>query len=40
MEDKQGTIWFKNRICVSEIDSLDQTILTESHDLAYSIHTW
>jgi hypothetical protein len=25
-EDEQGTIWFKNRICVPEIDSLCETI--------------
>jgi hypothetical protein len=28
-EDEQGTIWFKNRICVLEIDSLRETILKE-----------
>jgi hypothetical protein len=38
MEDEQGTIWFKNKICVSEIDSLRETILKEAHDSAYSIH--
>jgi hypothetical protein len=38
MEDEQGTIWFKNRICVPEIDSLRETILKEAHDSAYSIH--
>jgi hypothetical protein len=38
MEDEQGTIWFKNRICVHEIDNLHETILKEAHDLAYSIH--
>jgi hypothetical protein len=37
-QDDQGTIWFKNRICVPEIDSICQTILKEAHDLAYSIH--
>jgi hypothetical protein len=37
-EDEQGTIWFKNRICVPEIDSLHETILKEAHDSAYSIH--
>jgi hypothetical protein len=37
-EDEQGTIWFKNRICVPEIDSLCETILKEAHDSAYSIH--
>jgi hypothetical protein len=37
-ENDQGTIWFKNRICVPEIDSLRETILKEAHDSAYSIH--
>jgi transposase InsO family protein len=37
-EDEQGTIWFKDRICVREIDSLRETILKETHDLDYSIH--
>jgi hypothetical protein len=38
MEDEQGTIWFKNKICVPEIDSLHETILKEAHDSDYSIH--
>jgi hypothetical protein len=37
-EDEQGPIWFKNRICVLEIDSLRETILKEAHDSDYSIH--
>jgi hypothetical protein len=37
-KDEQGTIWFKNRICVLEIDGLHETILKESHDSDYSIH--
>jgi hypothetical protein len=37
-EDEKGTIWFKNRICVPEIDSLRETILKEAHDSDYSIH--
>jgi hypothetical protein len=37
MEDEQSTIWFKNRICVPEIDSLRETILKEAHDSDYSI---
>jgi hypothetical protein len=37
-EDGQGTIWFKNRICVPEIDNLRETILKEAHDSDYSIH--
>jgi hypothetical protein len=38
MEDEQGIIWFKDRICVPEIDSLRETILKEAHDSDYSIH--
>jgi hypothetical protein len=37
-EDKQGTVWFKDLICVPEIDSLRETILKEAHDSDYSIH--
>jgi hypothetical protein len=37
-EDEQGTVWFKNRICVPKIDSLRETILKEAHDSDYSIH--
>jgi hypothetical protein len=37
-EDEQGTVWFKNRICVPEIDSLRETILKEAHDSDYSIN--
>jgi hypothetical protein len=29
MENEQGTVWFKHRICVLEIDSLRETILKE-----------
>jgi hypothetical protein len=38
MEDEQGTIWIKNRICVPEIDSIRETILKEAHYSTYSIH--
>jgi hypothetical protein len=37
-EDEQGTVWFKNRICVPKIKELRETILKEAHDSAYSIH--
>jgi hypothetical protein len=39
MEDDQGTAWFTDRICVPEIDSLRETMLKETHDSDYSIHT-
>jgi hypothetical protein len=38
MEDEQGTVWIKDRICVPEIDSLRETILKEAHDSDYSIY--
>jgi hypothetical protein len=37
-EDEQGTLWFKKRIRVLEIEHLCQLILREAHDSAYSIH--
>ncbi|WVZ97801.1 hypothetical protein U9M48_043313 [Paspalum notatum var. saurae] len=37
-EDKQGTVWYKNRICVPDVDSKKKLILSEAHDTAYSIH--
>ncbi|RLM79741.1 gag-pol [Panicum miliaceum] len=37
-EDEQGTVWFRKRICVPEIDHLRELILKEAHDSAYSIH--
>jgi hypothetical protein len=37
-EDEQGTVWFKNRLCVPETGDLRETILREAHDSAYSIH--
>ncbi|WVZ84336.1 hypothetical protein U9M48_031377, partial [Paspalum notatum var. saurae] len=37
-EDEQGTVWYKNRICVLDVDSIKKLILSEAHDTAYSIH--
>jgi hypothetical protein len=37
-EDEQGTVWFKKRIHVPEIEHLCYLILGEAHDSAYSIH--
>jgi ribonuclease HI len=37
-EDEQGTVWFKDKICAPEIESLRETILKEAHDSDYSIH--
>jgi hypothetical protein len=38
-EDEQGTVWFKNRLCVPETGDLRESILREAHDSAYSIHS-
>ncbi|WVZ52290.1 LOW QUALITY PROTEIN: hypothetical protein U9M48_003366, partial [Paspalum notatum var. saurae] len=37
-EDEQGTLWYKNRICVPNVDSIRKLILSEAHDTVYSIH--
>ncbi|WVZ80451.1 hypothetical protein U9M48_027924 [Paspalum notatum var. saurae] len=37
-KDEQGTLWYKNRICVPNVDSIRKLILSEAHDTAYSIH--
>ncbi|WVZ84289.1 LOW QUALITY PROTEIN: hypothetical protein U9M48_031339 [Paspalum notatum var. saurae] len=37
-EDERGTLWYKNRICVPNVDSIEKLILSEAHDTAYSIH--
>jgi hypothetical protein len=36
--DDQGTLWYKKRICVPEIKEINELILHEAHDSAYSIH--
>ncbi|WVZ97426.1 hypothetical protein U9M48_042966 [Paspalum notatum var. saurae] len=37
-EDEQGTVWYKNWICVPDVDSIKKLILSEAHDTTYSIH--
>ncbi|WVZ84650.1 hypothetical protein U9M48_031657, partial [Paspalum notatum var. saurae] len=37
-EDEQGTLWYKNKICVPNVDCIRKLILSEAHDTAYSIH--
>ena len=37
-EDEQGTIWFRKRICVPDVEHLREMILKEAHDSDYSIH--
>jgi hypothetical protein len=36
-EDEQGTVRFKQRICVPEIKHLRQLILREAHDSAFTL---
>jgi hypothetical protein len=36
--DDQGTLWYRNRICVPENGDFRQTIMNEAHNSAYSIH--
>jgi hypothetical protein len=36
-EDEHGTVWFRKRICVPDVDHLHEKILQEAHDSAYSI---
>jgi hypothetical protein len=38
MEDDQGVLWYKGRICVPHIKELKDKILQESHESTYSIH--
>jgi hypothetical protein len=37
-EDAEGVVWFKDRLCVPDIKSIQELILKEAHDTTYSIH--
>jgi hypothetical protein len=37
-EDAEGVVWFKDRLCVPNITSIQKLILKEAHETAYSIH--
>ena len=37
-KDEEGVVWYKQRLCVPNIESLRELILSEAHDSAYSIH--
>jgi hypothetical protein len=37
-EDEHGTVWFRKRICVPDVDHVHEKILQKAHDSAYSIH--
>ena len=36
--DHEGTVWFKHRLCVSDIQRIKDIILKEVHESSYSIH--
>jgi hypothetical protein len=36
--DEQGTLWYKKRLCVTEVKEIRELILREAHDSTYSIH--
>jgi hypothetical protein len=38
LEDEEGVLWYKGRICVPSIKELKDKILREAHESAYSIH--
>ncbi|WVZ89104.1 LOW QUALITY PROTEIN: hypothetical protein U9M48_035557 [Paspalum notatum var. saurae] len=37
-KDEQGTLWYKNKIYVPNVDRIRKLIWSEAHDTAYSIH--
>jgi hypothetical protein len=37
-EDAEGVIWFKDRLCVPNVQTIRGLILKEAHETAYSIH--
>jgi hypothetical protein len=37
-EDEQGVLWYKGRICVNDVNELNEKILQEAHNSTYSIH--
>ena len=38
LEDEEGVLWYKGRICVPNIKELKDKILREAHEIVYSIH--
>jgi hypothetical protein len=37
-EDAEGVVWFKDRLCVPNVQSIRELILKEAHETVYSIH--
>jgi hypothetical protein len=38
LDDEEGVLWYKERICVPNVKELKDKILYEAHESAYSIH--
>jgi hypothetical protein len=38
LKDEEGVLWYKGRICVSDIKELKHKILCEAHGSSYSTH--
>jgi hypothetical protein len=38
LEEEEGVLWYKGRICVPSVKELKDKILREVHESAYSIH--
>jgi hypothetical protein len=38
LEDEEGVLWYKGRICVPNVKELKDKILCEAHESAYSIY--
>jgi hypothetical protein len=38
LEDKEGVLWYKGRICVPNVKELKNKILRKAHESTYSIH--
>nr|GFC21296.1 retrotransposon protein, putative, Ty3-gypsy subclass [Tanacetum cinerariifolium] len=36
--DEHGVIWYDNKLCVLDVSSLRETILSEAHSSPFSIH--
>jgi hypothetical protein len=36
-EDTEGVVWFKDRLCVPNVQSIQELILKEAHETSYSI---
>jgi hypothetical protein len=39
LEDEEGVLWYKGRICVPNVKELKDKILHDAHESTYSIHT-